>query len=197
MAYCYVNRHGKVHYFREAATKTGKLRYYVTTSDQYPNLIGSIPDDYEIAELPEDARVVIRKKKPVLIHSHEIETVVDIISKESAINDFFIYTEEAYLSVYHSQFNYAGGQEPNLSREEAKEYYGVEIEKWMRFFTSLRFRLVDKRTRYYQAERVVSLGIFDRAFFPVGDEGKLEDLAKEFGQHLGKESFFSISPHTE
>ncbi len=50
MPYFYTNRHGKVHYFREAETKKGKSRYYVTTSKDYPNLIEDIPSRYEIAE---------------------------------------------------------------------------------------------------------------------------------------------------
>ena len=52
MPYSYTNRHGKTHYFRAAETKTGKFRYYVTISDEYPNLIEDIPINYEIAELP-------------------------------------------------------------------------------------------------------------------------------------------------
>lgn len=88
MPYFYTNRHGKVHYFREAETKKGKSRYYVTTSKDYPNLIEDIPSRYEIAELPEEARVVIRKRKPVWITQEEKEIVHDAIEEFSAINDF-------------------------------------------------------------------------------------------------------------
>ena len=57
--------------------------------------------------------------------------------------------------MYHSQFNYTGGQDANLTREEAIEIYGDSILKWMRFMTALRFQLVDKEKRLFQTERVV------------------------------------------
>ena len=58
MPYSYTNRHGKTHYVRAVETKTGKYRYYITTSNQYPNLIEGIPIGFEVAELPEDAKVL-------------------------------------------------------------------------------------------------------------------------------------------
>ena len=195
MAYSYTNRQGRTHYFRAVETKTGKFRYYVTTSDAYPNLVDAIPEGFEVVELPEEAKVVIRKKKPVLTNTQEKEILHDAIEEFSALTDFFIYAEGDYLYVYHSQFNYAGGQEPNLSRAEAKEHFSTEIEKWMRFLTSLKFRLIDEEERVYQAERMVHTGFFSRQFYPIGEPGKLEDLAKEFGQHLGRASFFGIVPN--
>ena len=194
MPYSYTNRHGKTHYFRAAETKKGKLRYYVTTSPDFPDLIEEVPRGFEVAELPEDARVVIRKTKPVLVTQEEREIVHDAIRDFSDIKDFFIHADEGVIYVYHSQFNYTGGQEPNLTREEAIEYFGPDIEKWMRFLTSLRFILVDKEKRLFQTERVVFTGFFDHSFHPVGQPGKIEEVARAFGQHLGRDSFFDIDP---
>ncbi|MEM6298366.1 MAG: hypothetical protein AAF740_06730 [Bacteroidota bacterium] len=194
MPYSYKNRRGKVHYFRSAETKRGNLRYYVTTSDNYPNLIENVPYGYEVAELPEDARVVIRKKKPIWITQEEKELVHDAIEEFSAFNDFFIHTEEEYIYVYHSQFNYVGGQEPSLNRAEAMECFGETIERWMRFLTALRFKLTNKEKRLFRAERVVFTGLYDHDFHPIGKVGKIEDLARDFGKHLGRESFFKIEP---
>jgi len=195
MPYTYTNRHGKVHYFREVETKKGKSRYYVTTSKDYPNLIEDVPSGYEVAELPEEARVVIRMRKPVWTTQEEKEIVHDAIKEFSAIKDFFVYATEEYLYVYHSQFNYVTGQDENLDREEAIQYYGEAIEKWMRFFTALRFKLIDKEKRLFQTERVVYLSLFGNEFFPVGLPGAIEDVAREYGQHLGKASFFDIEPN--
>ncbi|MEM6628957.1 MAG: hypothetical protein AAF694_04760 [Bacteroidota bacterium] len=145
-------------------------------------------------ELPENARVVIRKKKTILTNSQEKEILFEAIRDFSALTDFFIFSEEEYLFVYYSQFNYAGGQEPNLSREEAIGSYGEGIEKWMRFFTSMKFKLIDKKERLFQAERLVRTGFFNQDFFPIGEPGLIEYLAKEFGQHLGRDSFYNIEP---
>lgn len=195
MPYSYKNRHGKIHYFREVETKKGNSRYYVTTSNKYANLIEDIPDGFEVAELPEDAKVVIRKIKPVWTDQEEKEIVHDAIKELSAIKDFFIHATEEYIYVYHSQFNYAGRQEENLSREEAKKHFGKDIEKWMRFLSGLRFKLIDRDKRLFQTERVVYIGFFEHNFHPVGEPGLIEDLAKKYGQHLGKESFFDLEPN--
>lgn len=195
MPFSYTNRQGKTHYFRAVPTKSGKYRYYVTTSDEYPNLIENIPNGFEVTELPEEAKVVIRKIKPVHITQEEKEIVHDAIEEFSAIRDFFVHAEDDYLSVYHSQFSSTGGQAESLSREEAIEYHGKGIERWMRFFTSLRFQLVDKEKRLFQAERVVFLGFYGHDFHPVGIIGSIEDVAREYGQHLGRDSFFDLVPH--
>lgn len=109
MPYSYTNRQGKTHYFRAVQTKTGKYRYYVTKSTEYPYLIEDVPRDFEVTELPEDAKVVIRKIKAVHTTQEEKEIVFDAIDEFSAIKDFFVYAEEDYLSVYHSQFSSTGG----------------------------------------------------------------------------------------
>lgn len=195
MPYSYTNRQGKKHYFKAVPTKSGKYRYYVTISDEYPNLIEDIPSGFEVAELPEEAKVVIRKIKPVHTTQEEKEILHDAIKDFSAIKDFFIHTEDDYLWVYHSQFSYPGGQEESMSRAEAKQHFGEGIEPWMRFFTSLRFQLVDHEKRFFQAERVVFLGFYGHDFHPIGEIGSIEDVAREYGQHLGKDSFFDIVPH--
>ena len=46
----------------------------------------------------------------------------------------------------------------------------------------------------FGTERVVYAGFYDRPFYPVGKIGLIENVAREFGQDLGKTSFFDISP---
>ncbi|KAA1238490.1 hypothetical protein [Aquimarina sp. RZ0] len=176
-------------------TKTGAQRYYVTTSQEYTNLINYIPEGYEVMEMPENARVIIRKKIPVLTTSEEKEIVYDAIKGFSAIKDFFIYSEKDLIHVYHSQFNSDAGQDLNLSRNEAIKIYGEQIEKWMRFNTSLRFRLINKEKRLFQAERKVYLGFFDYSFYPIGEKGLIENSARVNGKHLGRDSFFDLTPN--
>lgn len=195
MPFSYTNRQGKIHYFRAVETKTGKYRYYVTSSDNFADLIEEVPRGFEVAELPEEAKVVIRKRKPLLVTQEEKEIVQDAIAEFSGIKDFFIHAEGPVLSVYQSQFSSTGGQEESLSREKAIEYYGVEIEQWMRFLTSLRFILVDKEQRLFQTERMVYLSFFGHEFHPVGKPGQIEDVAREYGKHLGRDSFFDIVPN--
>lgn len=131
----------------------------------------------------------------MLINYEEREITHDAIEEFSAIKDFLIHTEEAFIYVYHSQFNYVAGQDSNLSRAEAIAHYGKDIEKWMRFFTSLRFKLVDKEKRLFQTERVVYTSLYGNDFHPVGTVGSIEDVVRTYGQHLGHPSFFDIEPN--
>jgi hypothetical protein len=69
-----------------------------------------------------------------------------------------------------------------MSRQEAIECFGKQVERWMRFFTSLRFLLIDKEKRLFQAERIVFLGYFDHSFHAIGEARVIEDVAREYGQ---------------
>ena len=194
MPYSYTNRQGKVRYFKQVETKKGNYRYYVASSDKSEDLIEAVPLGYEVTEIPEDGKVIIRKKKPVFTTREEQSIAHDAIEEFSALNDFFIHAEGEYMYVYYSQFNYVGGQEPNLSREEAKEAFGEEIDKWMRFFTAFRFKLVDKTKRLFQTERIVFMSFYAEDYYPVGEVGAIEDVAREYGQYLGRETFFDLEP---
>jgi len=53
---------------------------------------------------------------------------------------------------------------------------------------------------YFYSEISLSLrkvfsGYYGHTFHPVGEIGPIEDVAKEYGQHLGKDSFFDIEPN--
>ena len=193
--YFYTNRQGKVHYFRAVKTKKGKYRYYVTSSKDFDNLIHEIPEGYEVAELPEDAKVVIRKQKTIFIHEEEQNITSNGIEQLSDLKDFFLYPDSEYLYVYHSQFNYIAGQDENLSKQQAMEVWGKEITRWMRFFTAFRFQLVDEKQRLFQAQRVVFTGAYGHTFHPVGSKQTIDKLVLLYAPHLGRASFFNIEPN--
>lgn len=153
-----------------------------------------MPAGFEVVETPEDARVIIRKRVPLLVTQEEKEIVHDAIGEFSGVKDFFIHAEGDALFVYHSQFNYTGGQEENLTRAEAIAYFGSSIERWMKFETSLKFVLANKSKRLFQAERVVFTSFFGFSFHPIGQLGSIEDVAREFGKHLGRGTFYEIDP---
>ena len=86
----YTNRCGKIHYFRAAQTAKGGTRYYITKSDNFPNLIETLPEGFEIYEDPYDGRVILRKIVPCLVTSQEIESVKNAVERLSALNDIMI-----------------------------------------------------------------------------------------------------------
>ncbi len=169
MPLSYTNRKGKTHYFRAVKTKKGGVRYYITKSPDFPNLLEEVPEGFEIVELPEEARVILRKIIPCLITEEEKYILHQAIEKYSAVEDFFIWAEKDTLSVYVSQFNSATGQHENASPEEIKEYYGKNVDKWKRYSDYLRFILVDEKERIFKAERVVFLSLFGYDFYGIGN----------------------------
>lgn len=194
MPYSFTNRQGKTYYVRGVESKKGKMRYYVTTSKKNDDLIDFLPDGFEVVELPEEAKVVMRKIKPIFSTYEEREIVKDAIEELSAIKIFFIHGIEDYIYVYHSQFCSITGFEESLSIEEVEEIFGKEIIKWIRYLTNFRFQLIDKKNRLYQAERIVHLGAFGHDFYPVGEVGLIEDLAKKYAPHFGRETYLKIPP---
>jgi len=195
MALSYINRKGEAHYFRAVPTKKGNLRYYVVKSAEYPNLIDTVPQGFEISEYPEDGRVVLRKVVPLYIEQAEKKLVENAIREFSAVKDFIVHAEGEIIWVYHSQFSYPTGYEESLSKEEARKFWHPEIEKILWYDSALRFVLVNESERLFQAERVVFLSISGNDFYPIGKVGPIEEVAIEFGQHLGKPSFIEIVPH--
>lgn len=194
MSFSYTNRQGKVHYFKAAKTKKGKERYYVTSSDQFENLIDQIPKGYEVTELPYDAKVVIRKKKPILITEGEKNVLYKAVETLSDLKDFFIYIEEDYIYLYHVQFNYIAGTEENLTRQQAIEVFGDTIERWMKFYTAFRCKLVDHDKRLFQAERIVYTGFYGHTFHPISAIDTLKNLATQYAPYLGRTTFFNLEP---
>ncbi len=47
MSITYTNRFGKIHFFRAATTAKGGIRYYITKSDNFPDLIDTIPEGFD------------------------------------------------------------------------------------------------------------------------------------------------------
>ena len=82
-----------------------------------------------------------------------------------------------------------------MSRKEAIGHFGKGIESWMRFFTSLWFKMVNEKKRLFQTDWVVFLGFYGHDFHPVGTIGLIEEMARAYGQHLGKDSFFDLKPN--
>ncbi|RFS15241.1 hypothetical protein [Emticicia sp. C21] len=190
----YTNRKEEDHYFRAVETAKGKIRYYIVKNKAgYTDLIEEIPNGFEVVELPEEGRVIFRKKIPKKITEQERLIVEDAVRELSAFNDFMIFVESNQIIVFHSQFNSLAGQEENLTAEEAKEMYG-ETKKWKRYFESMYFTLIDDRKRIFSVARPVFTQLFGRWNGTLEKSDDLMYLADKYCQHLGKDTFFDLIP---
>ncbi|GAB3512323.1 hypothetical protein [Emticicia fontis] len=191
----YTNRRGHDHYFRAVETAKGKLRYYIVKNKVgYTDLIEEIPNGYEVVELPEEGRVIFRKKIPKKITEEEKLIVEDAVRELSAFNDFIIFVENNQIIVFYSQFNSIAGQEENLTAEEADELYYGETRKWKRYFEAMFFTIIDEKKRIFSVARPVFLQLFSRDIAVLEESDDLMYLADKYCQHLGKSTFFDLIP---
>jgi hypothetical protein len=93
----YENRMGHVYYVHEGKTRTGKPRYYVSRNLE-GNPIESVPDGYEIHELPERAQVVLRKVAHSAIKPFERDQVEQGLRRYGGLNHFIVAGEEHSLA---------------------------------------------------------------------------------------------------
>lgn len=195
MPLIYTNRKGKANFFRAAKTAKGAIRYYVTKSADFPDLIDEVPDGFEIYEEPCEARVVLRKIVPSLVTKEEIELVRKAVEKLSDLNDFFIEGEAGEIIIWVSQFNSISGIEDNLTHEEIIEEHGARVTTWMRYFDDFKFALFDEKDRTFVAVRRVLLSFGHGEYMPLKKGvGSLEKLTKKFCPYMGNDTYFNTVP---
>ena len=192
----YTNRLGKTHFFRAATTAKGGIRYYITKSDNFPDLIDALPDGFEIYEDPYEGRVIFRKIVPCRVSKEELDFVKNAVETLSDLKDILIQGEGEAIIVWHSQFNsISGQQDENLTAEEAIEYFGESVKLWKKYDENFKFVLLDADKGIFRAERRVYMSLGGGGYIPLKEGvGTLQELTQRFCPHMGRESYFDTVP---
>lgn len=190
----YTNRQNSTAYIRAVPAKKGGMRYYITKDPKSPDLIEEIPEDYEFYEYIHDGRIVFRKRKKSQIKPVERQIVEDAVANLSAATDFIVEALDKEIVVYISQFNSIGGQEENMTAEEARKAYGPSSDRWKKYYDYVRFILVSKKPRVFVAARVAFTGYFDHGYVELARSEDLEELAEKVCEHIGRDSYFDLLP---
>lgn len=184
----YINRTGKVHYFKRTQTKKGAYRYTVTRSTNFDDLITEIPQGFEIFEYPEDARVVLRKIVPIKVTGDEVEIVKLAMDKYSPVKDFIVVGQKNAVTIYISQFShYFDGV--YLSAEEARENWGDNTDLWKKYDWIMSFELIEEEPRTYAVIRKADV---QYPYVKIDTGVKLKKLAKKYCYHVGRESLLQF-----
>jgi len=186
--FSYTNRQQKTHYFRAVRTKKGALRYYITRNPDAADLISEVPEGFEVAELPFDGKVVIRKKIPTHTHPNEHALVREAMKQHSPVKDFFITTERDQIDIYISQFNHHYDA-LYLSSEEAEELHGEMVNRWKKYDWIMSFELTDPTTRHF---RVIRKAYVRYLAVPIDEGNNLAELAEKYCYHVGRESLLQF-----
>jgi hypothetical protein len=193
MAVEYINRRGDTYYVHIGKTKTGKPMYYVSKKKDGV-LAESIPDGYEIYEDP-NARVYVRKIRPRIFTDEEIAIVENSVRRYSNLAHFKIDLKENSIVIFSPDQDF-GLFKQALSRLAPLSSMRLDeiLTESLTYSPVMRFVLADKESREFEVERWCFLGSIDDWIF-LDTSNDLADLAKRYCRHLGRESFYELTPY--
>lgn len=197
MAVEYTNRKGDTYHLQAGKTRTGKPRYWCgrkLTGEP----VESVPAGYEIYEHPEKGLVTLRKPKPTQISQLDRDVLSDGIRRYAGLKHFIVNVEGDSLVVYLPGMDEAAADRAfrvlgspllrmPLRMQAAKDslIQTSDYTKMMRFF------LMNPDERTFAVQRWCFRGSVDDWIW-VGGPAPLPDLVRQYGHHLGKESFYEL-----
>ncbi len=189
----YVNRRGKTYYLHEGKTKTGKPKYFFSMKAE-GTPVSAIPEGYEIYENP-NAQVFLRKIPPQIITPEEMAMVREGVKQYAKLDHFIVDVKDKHIVVYLCDQNVdelTALISFGLGKDSArmKESLGMSLS----YSPMMQFVLDDAQTREFVVERWCFRGSVDDW---IGLDGPtdLKSLVKKYARHLGKESFYDLTPY--
>ena len=193
MAITYTNRKQKTYYIHQGKTKTGKPKYFFSLKAEGA-LVTTVPDGYEIYENP-NAQVFLRKVLSKIILDDEISAIEQGLEQFSEVQHFMIDAKKNVVSVFTPSQNVALISDLLMSTAaqfgRSQQEVDALLEQSLDYTTDLRFVLVDKQKRLFQAQRYCYLGRVDD-WIDIGGVDQLGVLVERYVGHLGKESMFEL-----
>jgi hypothetical protein len=192
----HITRRRQTYYLHAGTTKTGKPKYFFSLkSEGIP--VNAIPEGYEIYENP-NAQVFLRKIPAQIITPEEIAIVQTGIEKYAKTNLFILDVKSQYIVVYLC--DQVGGSAMDLDSfgflfaGKDSALAKAALARSRTYSPMMQFGLHDPNTREFVVERWCFRGAIDD-WIPLDGPAKLADLVKTYGRHLGKESFYDLTPY--
>ncbi|QDU97397.1 hypothetical protein [Lignipirellula cremea] len=190
MAITHVNRQGQTYYLHVGVTRTGKPQFYFSKSPE-GTLADHLPEEFEIHTLP-SGQVTVRRARPRIITDEELQVVERELAQAATGLRGYVERDGKILTVYAAD---VGGDmrellqrfTPFATRESLEDIVSYSS----RYEPVFRFVLSDAKKRRYQAQRYCFRGSIDD-WIAIGVAGSLEDLARFFLRHIGKDSYYDL-----
>ncbi|MEO1394810.1 MAG: hypothetical protein AAFV90_18045 [Cyanobacteria bacterium J06634_5] len=193
MAMTYTNRKRKTYYLHQGKTKTGKPKYFFSLKAEGA-LVATIPDGYEVYESP-NARVLLRKIPAKIILDDEIAVIKQGVEQFSQVQHFMIDAKKNVVSIFTPSQNVERISEllTSTAAQFGRSQADVDalLVQSLDYTSDLRFVLVDKQERLFQAQRYCYLGRVDD-WIDIGGVDRLAVLVEGYVGHLGQESMFEL-----
>lgn len=195
MSVQHTNRKGKIYSLYEGKTKKGNTQFYFAIASE-GILVENLPEGYEIYENP-NGQVFLRKKILQMITPLEKLVVEEELKNHSHIkfpkvdlkkNEIIVYLPPNELLNLEDSFSkLMFGINPLFFKEKQDE----RLQKLISYCPEMKFQLIDKEQRIFQAFRFCYKGSVDD-WIEIGESDKLGKLVKKYIKHLNKESFYEL-----
>lgn len=193
MAITYTNRKRKVYYLHQGKTKTGKPKYFVSLKAEGA-LVDTVPDGYEVYENP-NAQVFLRKIPAKVILDDEIAVIQQGVAQFSQVQHFMTDAKKNVVSIFTPSQNVEKVSDllTSTAAQFGRSQQDVDalLEQVLDYTADLRFVLVDKQVRLFQAQRYCYLGCVDD-WIEIGEVARLAVLVERYVRHLGQDSMFEL-----
>jgi hypothetical protein len=188
----YTNRREKRYYLHVGKTKTGKPRYYFSMKTQ-GQLAEEIPEGFEIYEHPANGQVFLRKKIPPIITELEKKVVENELKKLDGSRLYIADLKGEEIVIYVSNENVENLKDIFGSISPFHDTSRIEniIKSETTYAPIMKFILDDEKKRTFVVNRYCFLGSIDD-WIDISSPKPLKDAAKEFINHLDKESLFEL-----
>ncbi|NMF83453.1 hypothetical protein [Nodosilinea sp. P-1105] len=191
MAIEYVNRKQKTYYLHAGKTKTGKPKYFFSMKAE-GTLVETIPEGYEIYENP-NAQVFLRKVQPRVITPEEVAIVREGVKRVAKLDYFMVDVKGKRIVVYLCDQNVDVLMDLVTSSPRRDAGTVDRLTQSFTYSPMMQFVLVDEETREFEVERWCFRGSVDD-WLGLDSSTDLKALVKQYGRHLGKESFYELTP---
>jgi hypothetical protein len=186
------NRKGILYHLGQATTKTGKPRYFFSPRvPQEPVL--RIPAGFEISE---SVNGVVSLRKEVLqpIDPEELRLVQAEIDRHDRLKGHRADSSGKAVTVYEPFGFFSGVFTQSIANHAAnspRPNCAIQaVESRCRYTPVMRFVLVDRNLREFEAQRMCYRSSIDG--WLALDRGSLRDMARKYIPHIGRESFFEL-----
>lgn len=193
MAITYTNRKRQTYYLHQGKTKTDKPKYFFSLKAE-GTLVTTVPDSYEVYENP-NAQVFLRKIPAKVISDDEIAVITQGVEQFSQVQHFMIDAKKNVVSIFTPSQNVERVSELLMSTAaqfgRSQQDVDALLAQSLDYATDLRFVLVDKQERLFQAQRYCYLGRVDD-WIDIGGVDRIAVLVERYVGHLAQESMFDL-----
>ena len=193
MPVTYINRKGYTYYLCQGVTKKGRPRYFFSREPK-GTVLEEIPEGYEIRESVNGV-VSLAKSKPLELLDDEIAAVQQALDSHPEARKYRKDVKPRHITIYESLGPDMGELLPDVkevvgSEEEARQLLEKHRDTGQ-FTPVLRFTLMDRDNRLFEAERMCYRGgVEDWIGIALGKP--IHELCAQLIPKLGTEEFFEL-----